>query len=139
MELVATRQQGVLAAVTRSGYPHLTNVLYLWDPDSRTALVSTTESRVKRRILARDPHAALHIAGDHFWAYAVAECNAELSAVATTPGDPACRELLRVHTAFYGEQDHTTFYTQMINARRLVIRLRVRRLYGLTLDAPPSG
>ena len=138
LELIAARQEGILAAVTRNGYPHLTNVLYLWDADERTARVSTTADRVKGRILTGDPHAALHVAGDHFWSYAVAECDAELSAVAGTPGDDACRELLRVHTAFYGDLDETAFFTQMIQARRLVVRLRVRRLYGVLLDTPPN-
>lgn len=138
LQLISERQEGILAAVTRNGYPHLTNVLYLWDAEERTARVSTTADRVKGRILTRDPRAALHVAGDHFWSYAVAECDAELCAVAVTPGDDACRELLRVHSAFYGELDETAFFTQMIEARRLVVRLRVRRLYGVLLDTPPN-
>lgn len=138
LELIAAHQQGVLAATTRDGYPHLTNVLYLWDAEERTARVSTTADRLKARILTRDPHAALHVAGDHFWSYAVAECDAELSPVAAVPGDDTCRELLRVHEAFYGELDVTAFFPQMIQARRLVVRLRVRRLYGVLLDTPPN-
>jgi PPOX class probable F420-dependent enzyme len=138
LELIAGRQQGVLAGVTRDGYPHLTNVLYVWDAQEQTARVSTTADRVKGRILTRDPHSALHVAGDHFWSYAVAECDAQLSDVAVTPGDDACCELLRVHSAFYGELDETAFFTQMIEARRLVLRLRVRRLYGVLLDTPPT-
>jgi PPOX class probable F420-dependent enzyme len=138
LQLIAAHQEGILAAVSRHGYPHLTNVLYLWDADQRTARVSTTADRVKGGILTRDPHAALHVAGDHFWSYAVAECDAELSAVAVTPGDDACRELLRVHSAFYRELDETAFFAQMIEARRLVVRLRVRRLYGVLLDTPPN-
>lgn len=137
--LIATRRQGVLAGVTRDGYPHLTNVLYLWDAQEQTARVSTTADRVKGRILRRDPRAALHVSGDHFWSFAVAECDAELSAVAATPGDDACRELLRVHSTFYGDLDETEFFTQMIQARRLVVRLRVRRLYGVLLDQPPGS
>ena len=58
LELIAARREGILAAITRNGYPHLTNVLYLWDTDERTARVSTTADRVKRRVLTRDPHAA---------------------------------------------------------------------------------
>jgi PPOX class probable F420-dependent enzyme len=138
LQLVAASQQGVLAAVTREGYPHLTNVLYLWDPETRTARISTTADRVKGRILRRDPRAALHVPGDHFWSYAVAECDAELSEVATSPGDAACQELLQVHSAFFGELDEPEFFAQMTAARRLVVRLRVRRLYGVLLDAPPG-
>jgi PPOX class probable F420-dependent enzyme len=139
LDLIAARHEGVLAAVTRNGYPHLTNVLYIWDADERTARVSTTADRVKGRILTRDPRAALHVAGDHFWSYAVAECDAEVSAIATTAGDDACRELVRVHAAFYGQLDETAFFTQMIEARRLVVRLHVRRLYGVLLDTPPNS
>jgi PPOX class probable F420-dependent enzyme len=139
LDLIANGRQGVLAAVTRAGYPHLTNVLYVWDAGQRLARVSTTADRVKGRILQRDPRAALHVSGSHFWSYAVAECDAELSAVAQTPGDEACQELLEVHSTFYGEMaDVSAFYTQMIEARRLVVRLRVRRLYGVLLDKPPG-
>ncbi len=94
---------------------------------------------MKARILGRDPRAALHVPGDHFWAYAVAECDAELSEVASSPGDAACRELLEVHSTFYGELDEDAFFDQMITARRLVVRLRVKRLYGVLLDTPPAG
>jgi PPOX class probable F420-dependent enzyme len=139
LELVASTNQAVLAGVTREGYPHLTNVLYVWNAEQRIARVSTTADRVKGRIMQRNPHAALHVAGANFWSYAVAECDAETSAVATTPGDDACRELLDVHSAFYGDLDESEFYEQMIDARRLVVRLRVRRLYGLLMDAPPGS
>jgi hypothetical protein len=58
--------------------------------------------------------------------------------VATTPGDETCRELLDVHSAFVEVEDEPAFFEQMIAARRLVVRLRVRRLYGVLLDEPPS-
>jgi PPOX class probable F420-dependent enzyme len=139
LDLIANSNQGILAAVTRGGYPHLTNVLYVWDGAERTARVSTTADRVKGRILRRDPRAALHVSGPHFWSYAVAECDADVSEVATAPGDEACRELLQVHSALYPELgDESAFIAQMIDARRLVIRLRVRRLYGVLLDKPPG-
>lgn len=138
-ELIANNNRGILAEVTQAGYPHLTNVLYVWDATERIARISTTASRVKARILGRDPHAALHVSGAHFWSYAVAECDAQVSSVASTPGDDTCRELLEVHSAFYGETaDEDAFFTQMIEAGRLVVRLRVRRLYGVLLDKPPG-
>lgn len=137
-ELIANSGQGILAAMTEAGYPHLTNVLYVWDAAERIARVSTTARRVKARILRRDPRAALHVPGAHFWSYAVAECDAEVSNVATAP-DETCQELLEVHSTFYGKiADETAFFAQMIEAKRLVIRLRVRRLYGVLLDKPPG-
>ncbi len=139
LKLIANRRHGVLAAVTKAGYPHLTNVLYAWDGAERLARVSTTADRVKGRILTRDPRAALYVVGDHHWAYAVAECDAELSAVASEPGDAACRELLEVHNAVGGgQEDEEAFFARMVEARRLVVRLRVRRAYGLVLDRPPG-
>jgi PPOX class probable F420-dependent enzyme len=139
LDLVADNSRGILAAVTRAGYPHLTNVLYVWDAEDRIARISTTADRVKGRILQRDPRAALHVSGSHFWSYAVAEGDADVSETATTPGDAACRELLEVHSAFYSEiVDEPAFFAQMIDARRLVVRLRVSRLYGVLLDTPPG-
>jgi hypothetical protein len=44
-----------------------------------------------------------------------------------------------VHSTFYGELDEAEFFQQMIDARRLVVRLRVRRLYGVLMDAPPGS
>jgi PPOX class probable F420-dependent enzyme len=139
LDLIANNSQGILAAVNRAGYPHLTNVLYVWDSAQRTAKVSTTADRVKGRILRRDPRAALHVPGSHFWSYAVAECDANLSEVAASPGDETCRELLEVHSAFYGTMaNESAFFAQMIEARRLVVRLQVKRLYGVLLDKPPG-
>jgi PPOX class probable F420-dependent enzyme len=140
LDLIANNSQGILAAVTRAGYPHLTNILYVWDPAQRTARVSTTADRVKGRILTRDSRAALHVPGSHFWSYAVAECDANVSAVATSPGDETCRELLDQHSVFYGTiADEAVFFAQMVEARRLVVRLRVKRLYGVLLDQPPGS
>ncbi|MEA2207660.1 MAG: hypothetical protein QOF54_137 [Solirubrobacteraceae bacterium] len=139
LELIGSSREGVLAGVTRSGYPHLTNVLYVWDAQQRRARVSTTADRVKGRIFRRDSHAALHVPGPHFWSYATAECDASASEVATTPGDDATRELLEVHSAFYDDLDEAEFFRQMIDAKRLVVTLRVRRVYGVVMDAPPGA
>jgi PPOX class probable F420-dependent enzyme len=139
LNLIADSTQGILAGVTRAGYPHMTNVLYVWDPQARVARVSTTADRVKARVLRRDPHAALHVPGDHFWSYAVAEGDAEVSETAATPGDEACRELLEVHSAFFAIEDESEFFDQMIKARRLVVRLSVKRLYGVLHDQPPGS
>jgi hypothetical protein len=44
-----------------------------------------------------------------------------------------------VHSAFYGDLDEADFFQQMIDAKRLVVRLQVRKLYGVVLEAPPGG
>jgi PPOX class probable F420-dependent enzyme len=100
--LIAGSRQGVLATIAADGRPQLSNVLYVWDAAERIARISTTADRVKARNLRRDPRAALHVSGDHFWQFAVGEGAATLSAVAAEPGDEATRELLATHAAHYG-------------------------------------
>lgn len=130
-ELVTRRQQGVLATIKADGAPQLTNVLYVADPATRVVRVSTTADRAKGRNLARDPRAALHVSGEDFWHYAVAEGPVTLSEVASLPGDDAIGELLDVHSSFYGEIDRAAFDEEMITNRRLVVRLQVTHLYGV--------
>ena len=134
-DLVASRREGVLGTVRRDGLPQLSNVLYLPGPGGRTARISTTADRLKARILARDPRAVLHVTGDSFWAYTVAQGHATLMPAAEEPGDEACRELLEVHSAFYGPQDEDAFFAEMIARRRLVIRLALDRVYGVITSA----
>ena len=136
-QLVMSERQGVLATVAREGRPQLSNVLYEPDVDSRMVRISTTADRLKARNLARDPRATLHVSGRDFWHYAVAEGSVTLSAVASVPGDDACRELLAIRTAFYGEQDADAVYPDLIAARRLVVRLQVSHLYGVMTTAGP--
>jgi PPOX class probable F420-dependent enzyme len=131
-------RQAVLATLAADGRPQLSNVLYVWDAAERTARISTTADRVKARNVRRDPRAALHVSGDHFWQYAVAEGAVTVSEVAAAPGDPAVRELLALHTVFYGPLDEDKFTAQMITARRLVVRLHVSRIYGIALESPPG-
>ncbi len=134
-QLVVSQREGVLATVARDGRPQLSNVLYTLDADTRVVRMSTTADRIKARNLARDPRAALHVSGQDFWHYAVAEGDVTLSAVASVPGDDACRELLAVHAAFYGEQDGDAVYPDLIAAKRLVVRLQVSHLYGVMTTA----
>jgi PPOX class probable F420-dependent enzyme len=133
--LIAAGREGVLATINRSGVPQLTNVLYLPGPGGRTARISTTADRLKAANLARDPRAVLHVTGPSFWAYAVAEGSATLSPPAGEAGDEACRELLEVHSAFYGPQEQDAFFAEMIARQRLVIRLGLDRVYGVITSA----
>jgi PPOX class probable F420-dependent enzyme len=137
--LIAENRQGVLATIAADGRPQLSNVLYVWDAATRTARISTTADRAKARNVRRDPRAALHVSGDHFWQYVVAEGAVTLSAAAAEPGDEAGRELLDVHSAFYAGLSEDEFYPQMIAARRLIVRLHVARVYGVALESPPGG
>ncbi|MFF8954758.1 pyridoxamine 5'-phosphate oxidase family protein [Streptomyces sp. NPDC014894] len=133
-ELLAGQQFGVLATLGKGGHPHLTTMVYGWDPDARVVRFSTTADRVKVRQLRRDPRAALHVRGDDVWSFAVAEGEAELSEIAAEPGDAVGRELLALLPEAARPADEQGFLEQMVAERRVVVRLRVNRLYGAVID-----
>ncbi|MFD9434813.1 pyridoxamine 5'-phosphate oxidase family protein [Streptomyces sp. NPDC060002] len=133
-ELLGRQRFGTLASVRRTGHPHLTTMVYSWDADARIVRFSTTADRVKVQHLRRDPHAALHVPGDDVWSFAVAEGEAEVSGVTTVPGDAVGRELLGMIPADARPQDEEAFLEQLVAERRVVVRLKVDRLYGTALD-----
>lgn len=132
--LLAAGRFGTLAAVRSTGHPHLSTVLYDWDPVERIVRVSTTAERLKARQLRRDPHASLHVQGPDVWSFAVAEGLAEVSEPTASPGDAVGRELLAMTPGFPVPADEAAFLTRGVTDRRVVIRLRVSRLYGTALD-----
>ncbi|MFC7328194.1 pyridoxamine 5'-phosphate oxidase family protein [Marinactinospora rubrisoli] len=131
--LLGGQRFGVLATVRRSGHPHLTTMVYSWDPEARIVRFSTTADRSKVTHLRRDPRAALHVQGGDVWSYAVAEGEAEVSEPTAVPGDAVGRELLAIVPAERPE-DEAAFLEELVAERRVVIRLKVDRLYGLALD-----
>ncbi|MFI8216563.1 pyridoxamine 5'-phosphate oxidase family protein [Streptomyces sp. NPDC085932] len=133
-DLLAAQRFGTLATVKRSGHPHLTTMAYSWDAESRTLRFSTTADRVKVTHLRREPRAALHVQGGDVWSFAVAEGEAEVSDVTSVPGDAVGRELLAMIPADAAPQDEGAFLRQLVDEQRVVIRLRVDRLYGTALD-----
>lgn len=133
-ELLSTQQFGTLATNKASGHPHLTTMLYSWDAEARIVRFSTTADRIKVKQLRRDPRAAVHVPGGDVWSFAVAEGEAYVSEVTTTPGDAVGRELLAMVPGAAKPQDEAAFLAQLVAERRVVIRLNVSRLYGTTLD-----
>ena len=132
--LLGEQQFGVLATNKRSGHPHLTTMLYNWDPAARIVRFSTTADRVKGRQLRNDPRAALHVSAADHWSFAVAEGEAEISETTTTPGDATGKELLGMLPAEVRTGLGQAFFNQLVAERRVVIRLKVSRLYGTALD-----
>ena len=141
LDLVAAHTRGVLSTVKRDGRPQLSNVLYTWNADTRTARVSVTAGRAKTRNAARDPRVSLHVSADDFWAYAVVEGDAELSAVATDPHDEATDELVALYRAATGGEhpDWEAFRRAMVTERRQVLRINATRVYGMAELPPPSA
>jgi PPOX class probable F420-dependent enzyme len=137
LDQIASTNEGALAIVKRDGYPQLSNIFYAWDPVERIARISTKADRVKAKVLRRDPHAALYVPGPHFFAWVVAEGDAELSEVTTTPGDATAQELLQIYEMLGETSDRDALFAKMIEEQRLVIRLGVRRVYGMAMAANP--
>jgi PPOX class probable F420-dependent enzyme len=133
IQILSEHSGGVLATVKRDGHPHLSNMLYKWDPDQRALLMSTTLTRVKVRHLRASPKAALHVPGPDFFSYVVAEGEAELSDVSTTPGDAAGQLLLPLYPDVE-DASREAFFKQMVIDQRLLITLRISKVYGVTID-----
>ncbi|CAM5714733.1 PPOX class probable F420-dependent enzyme OS=Streptomyces griseomycini OX=66895 GN=FHS37_005850 PE=4 SV=1 [Streptomyces griseomycini] len=130
--LLAEGNSGVLVTLKRDGRPQLSNVNHAYYPDERTVRVSVTDDRAKTRNVRRDPRVSYHVTTADRWAYTVAEGTAELSAVAADPHDEAVEELVRLYRDVNGEHpDWDDYRAAMVRDRRLVLRLRVERVYGI--------
>ena len=129
--LLVDRRMGALTTLKRDGRPQLSMVLHHYDPAARELHVSATDGRAKTRNLRRDPRASYLVSTPAGWAYAVAECHASLSPVATAPDDATCESLVDLYRATVGEhEDWAAFRAAMVEERRLLVRLHVERLYG---------
>lgn len=136
LELLAGHTVGVLATIKRDGRPQLSNVVYHLDRERNLLRVSVAEDRAKTANLRRDPRASLSVSSADGWAYTVVEGDAELSPTAAEPDDATVDELVGVYRALRGEHpDWDDYRRAMVAERRIVLRLVIRRLYGL----PPSS
>ena len=129
---VRATHQSVLTTIRGSdGLPQLSNVGHMVGPDG-VVRVSTTADRAKVANLRRKPWAALKVDVGTFWSYAVVEGPVDLSAVAAAPDDPTVDELVEIYRAIGGEHpDWDDYRKAMVADRRLVVRLRPNRAYGL--------
>lgn len=133
LAFVARRRTGVLIALRANGRPQASNIMY--GLDDGVVRISVTQGRAKTANLRRDPRASLHVTSDDFWQYVVLEGDADLSPVATEPGDATCRELRSVYRSIQGEHDDWDEYDRaMVDDQRLVVRLRPTHAYGLVRD-----
>jgi PPOX class probable F420-dependent enzyme len=131
LDFARTTRQSVLVTLKRDGHPQLSNVLHHVFGDG-VVRISITADRAKYANLAREPWAALHVTRDDFFAYAVLEGAVELSPVAASPDDATVDELVEVYRALMGEhQDWDDYRRSMVADRRVVVRLRPERAYGM--------
>lgn len=132
MTAARATKQSVLTTVRRSdGLPQLSNVVHAVGEDG-VIRVSTTADRAKYTNLVHRPWAAIKVDGENFWSYAVLEGAVELSPVADDPHGATVDELVEIYRAVSGEHDDWDDYRRaMVADRRVVIRLRPTRAYGL--------
>ncbi|MEO5983623.1 MAG: PPOX class F420-dependent oxidoreductase [Pedococcus sp.] len=137
LALAADHHLGGLAALKRDGRPQLSMVNYAFDPQGDggpTARVSVVDGRAKVANLRRDPRASLLVTSPDGWSYAVLEGDAELSPVAHAEDDATVDELVELFRTIRGE-DHSNwdeYRAAMVADGRLVLRIRVTRVYGLS-------
>ncbi|MEU6143645.1 PPOX class F420-dependent oxidoreductase [Streptomyces sp. NPDC047081] len=132
LELLPDQRGGVLVTLKADGRPQLSNVSHHYDPDEGIIRISVTDDRAKTRNLRRDPRASYHVSTPDRWAYTVVEGVADLSPVAKDPHDDTVEELVRLYRAVLGEHpDWDDFRAAMVRDRRLVVRLKVDRAYGI--------
>jgi PPOX class probable F420-dependent enzyme len=131
-DLLGAQHRGVLVTLKKDGRPQLSNVTYGWDAGEQTIRISVTDDRAKTANLRRDPRASFHVTTGDFWSYVVAEGQAELSAVARGPHDAAVEELAGLYRTVQGEHpDWDDFRAAMVRDRRLVVRIKAERAYGM--------
>jgi len=136
LQLAASRNLAGLAALKRDGRPQLSMVNFALavEEDAVTARVSVVDGRAKVANLRRDPRASLLVTSPDGWSYAVLEGDAELSPVAQAQDDPTVEELVELYRTIRGEDhpDWEDYRRAMVADHRLVLRVHVRKVYGLT-------
>jgi PPOX class probable F420-dependent enzyme len=131
LELFATAGLGVLITLKRDGRPQSSIVTHVWDPANRTVRISLTDGRAKTRNLRRDPRASYQVMTADLRAYAVGEGTAELSPVASEPGDATVEALVSYYRQAAGEHpDWDDYRKAMVKERRLILSLRLDHIYG---------
>ncbi len=140
--LVAEGKQGVLATVKRDGRPQLSNIIYRWDVESKTASVSITADRAKSKNAIRDPRVSLHVSAPDFWSYAVIEGLAVVTPAAADPHDEVSDALVELYRDISGQEhpDWEEYREAMVAERRQILTVRADHVYGMTGGLPkPSG
>jgi len=136
LDRIGTHGLGVLVTLKRDGRPQLSNVSHHYYPDEGVIRISVTDDRAKTRNLRRDARASYHVSTADRRAYTVVEGTAELTPVAKDPHDDTVEELIRLYRDVLGEHpDWDDYRAAMVRDRRLVVRLKVERAYGIPKGA----
>ena len=132
LDFARPRHNGVVVALKGDGRPQLSNISYALGDDDLIR-ISVTDGRAKTANLRRDDRVSLYLCQDDFWAYAVIEGRAELTATTTTPTDATADALVDLYRAIRGEDhpDWDEYRAAMVADHRLVLRIHPERSYGM--------
>lgn len=120
---LSTHPRAVLATTRSDGHPQLSPVVAAVDDDGRV-LISTRETAIKAKNLARDPRASLCVLNDGFFGeWVQVEGNAELIHL------PAAMPILEdYYRRISGEHpDWAEYREAMGRDKRLIIRIMIDR------------
>ena len=132
--LLAEARLGVLATIKASGMPQLSPVTPFYDRAAGVIHVSMTEGRAKTSNLRRDPRAALEVTSTDGWAWATAEGQVTLTGPGADPHSPEVEALVDYYRSAAGEHpDWDEYRAVMVSERRVLMALRVERVYGQKL------
>jgi PPOX class probable F420-dependent enzyme len=131
--LLADSTLGVLATIKSDGRPQLSPVQPYYDREAGVIYVSTREGLAKAANLRRDPRAALEVTSANGRSWATAEGTVTLIGPGTDPDGPEVRALVDYYRAAAGEHpDWAEYRAVMVADRRVLIRLAVEKVYGLS-------
>lgn len=132
--LTSERNIGAVATIKSDGRPQLSTANFTLDPVTNLARISVVDGGAKVRNLRRDPRASIFVVSPDGWTYAVLEGTVELSPPARATDDKTVEELIEVFRAIRGEDhpDWDGYRAAMVAERRLVARLRVENVYGVS-------
>lgn len=131
VDFARTTKHSILTTIRSNGRPQQSNV-YHHVFDDGVIGISITADRAKYPNLTREPWATLHVTRDDFFAYAVLECDVELTPVAAAPDDATVDALVEHYAAMMGDHENwDEFRASMVSDRRVLVRLRPTRAYGM--------
>ncbi|MFV8311670.1 PPOX class F420-dependent oxidoreductase [Mycobacteroides chelonae] len=129
--LIADSRIGVLATIKSTGLPQLSPVTPFYDRDQGVIYVSMTDGRAKTVNLRRDPRAALEVTSSDGWAWATAEGDVTLTGPGADPHGPEVEALIEYYRSAAGEHpDWEEYRSVMVSDRRVLMALKVKRVYG---------
>jgi hypothetical protein len=119
LSFARSHHQGILITLRSDGRPQSSNIAFGVGDDG-IVRISVTDDHVNRA---------------DFYAYVVLEGDADLSPVAARADDPTVDELVELYRAVVGDHpDWNDFRGAMVADRRLVVRLRPSRAFGVLPD-----